>query len=167
MWLRATLCPCLMYRILLGLPSITWDFYYQLCFYVCFFLCISISLYICLSLLSLPNLTQGPNLHTGPSTHLPICLPAHLPACLTAHLPYCPPAQLPAPLFLPPPSLFPDKKILVVEAHLWLNKRFYISIEGEASEFQKKIEQTEEDSTSDTRLSSVGTRKYFKIADAA
>ncbi len=87
-----------LYKLLDGLPGFARDFNCQLCIYVSLFLYLSISLYLCLATLSLPNLTKPQK-----------CLPADLPT---------------PPLSLTPPSLFPDQKF-PVQAHFWLDQLFY------------------------------------------
>jgi hypothetical protein len=49
--------PFNVYKQLVGLPGFAWVFYCQLYLSFALFLCLSISLYLCLIPLSLPNLT--------------------------------------------------------------------------------------------------------------
>ncbi len=95
----------------------------SLCVYV------SLSLYLCIAPLSLPNLTK-------PQICLPTNLLTHLPLPLSNPLP---PLSLSHPsLSHTPPSLFPDKKF-PVEAHFRLVKLFYyirlVGLPGFAQDF--------------------------------
>ena len=76
------------------------DFYCQLCLFVSVSLYIDVSLSLSSIFIVLPNLTQHE-----------ICLPSDLPTHRS--------------LSLTPPSLFPDNKFPIHEAHFWLDELFH------------------------------------------